>query len=305
MSRVLIYGDPHLCSKRVGYHKDYAEHSLNNLRYIESLVREHECDTVICLGDFADGTFSLNYRLEVDKVLQDLNGYTKGNHYTLKGNHDVSTAGLTEYDYYTNKGLIKNTDVLELDGCNIYFANYGCIDDIKLRDNGKKNILLSHDYLVFNGSKGVNPYYKPIYVEDCLNLLDMDLIICGHIHNKVRYTKDGVHIIYPGSSSMGSIDSDTTCYFIILDCDEDNYKLNFIEYSKSKEDLYDLVKYNLDVERKQLTDSVKENITEVLNLESLESYSLDVTNFRLVINGLDIDKEVKDCAIKLLDSASK
>ena len=111
IGKILIYGDIHLSSKNYGGHRDYARESLEYFKKITEAVEKHNISCLIGTGDFTFGRFhSLEYRKAVEDELEKQFKLTNGNRYELKGNHDSATYGMTEYEYYTYKGLLKKSE---------------------------------------------------------------------------------------------------------------------------------------------------------------------------------------------------
>lgn len=302
ISRILITGDIHLGSRNQGYHKDYASYSLSVFKDITSLVESENITHLIGTGDFSNSLFNLNYKIEIDKELKKQNDLTQGNRYEIKGNHDMSIKGLTEYEYYLANGVLKQTDYLQFNSFDLYMANYGELDKVKVKDPSKKNILICHDYILFDNHE-YTKYGTPYVYEELPNLESFDTIIAGHIHTSETHTKGDKRIIYIGSPSRLSIDSVDTYYYCMI---EDNEVEPIITFKEIKgvpnEDIYNMVQYSIDKGKKDLQKDLAESTEMVLDVTSLEQYKVEKTQYREVIHNLEnVEASIKETAIRLLD----
>lgn len=198
LARILIYGDIHLNSKNYGAHRNYPKESLHYFREISRVMKERQATHLIGLGDFSFGRFhTLEYRLAVEKELIDQYNFTKGNRFELEGNHDVAGYGMTEYQYYVEKGYIKRSENFKVGNVNISMVDYGNTGTTEILTpgiEGELNVVLAHDYLKFDDTQ-MPDYGKAIRLEDMDNWFGVDYLICGHIHNKEAFeglmVKDG------------------------------------------------------------------------------------------------------------------
>ena len=73
----------------------------------------------------------------------------------LEGNHDSATYGMTEYQFYVQKGLLKRADNIVVENVNISMIDYG--KHLKMPiitpDKDMVNIVLAHDYFKFRNTQ--------------------------------------------------------------------------------------------------------------------------------------------------------
>lgn len=213
LARVLIYGDMHTSSKNYGGHRYYAEETLEYFTNITNAAEEYKATHLIGLGDFSFGRYhNLEYRLKIEEQLEKQYRLTNGRRWELKGNHDSATYGMTEYEFYVQKGLIKPAENINIENVNISMINYG--EHLKTPiippDKDMVNIVLAHDYFKFSNTQLPNygnaielDYFEPWY--------GIDILVVGHIHNYERFhgsiKKNGagvgkeVIVVYPGCMS--------------------------------------------------------------------------------------------------------
>lgn len=186
IAKILIYGDIHLCSKNYGGHNNYPQESLEYFSNITKTAKELGVTHIIGLGDFTFGRFnSLEYRKAVEAELIKQYELTNGNRYELKGNHDSATYGMTEYEYYVDKGLLKPSTNLQIGKLNLSMVNYGEIGTAQILpiEPNKVNIALVHDYVKFSDTLMAN-YGNAIILDNLDKWFGIDFIIAGHIHER-------------------------------------------------------------------------------------------------------------------------
>lgn len=187
LARVLIYGDPHLNSKNYGAHRDYAQESLDCYRKITKAVEENGITHLIGLGDFTYGRFhTLEYREAVENELTKQYNLVGGNHYELKGNHDSAGYGMTEYEYYLKKGLLKPSCNMTIGNVHITMVDSGEYNTVvpNIGDEGASiNVLLAHDYFKFKDTL-MPDFGKAVELDDFTKWYGVDYLICGHIHHQ-------------------------------------------------------------------------------------------------------------------------
>ena len=186
LARILVYGDLHLSSKNYGAHNNYPEDSLYALKLVTKYAREYNATHIIGLGDFTFGRFhTLEYRAKVEEELHAQYNLCDGKRYELKGNHDSASYGMTEYDYYILKGLIRPSVNLSIGSVNITMVDSGeytkTVPNIELSED-KTNILFMHDYFKFSDTN-MPDYGKAIELDNFGAWYGVDHIIAGHIHN--------------------------------------------------------------------------------------------------------------------------
>lgn len=198
IAKVLVYGDIHLSSKNYGAHRQYPLESLTYFKNITTTAKECGATHIIGVGDFTYGRFStLEYREAVEKELVKQNKICNGQRYELKGNHDSATYGMTEYEYYINKLLLRPAANLMLGNLNLSMIDYGKHrkQEIIPIQNDKTNIVVMHDYFKFSDTS-IADYGKALILDSFEPWYGVDYIIGGHIHNheifKGKIIKDGM-----------------------------------------------------------------------------------------------------------------
>jgi DNA repair exonuclease SbcCD nuclease subunit len=105
MSKILLYTDPHwsqyssIVRKRGVKYSQRLENLIESINWAENLSKEHNCDMVICLGDFFDSPVLNSEELT---ALQDLMWNTSIPHFFLVGNHE---SGLSSLEFNSTKAL--------------------------------------------------------------------------------------------------------------------------------------------------------------------------------------------------------
>lgn len=239
MAKVGIYGDIHLCSRNYGSHKDYPQESIDIFRQITRIAEERKLTHLIGLGDFSYYRFNkLEYRLKVEDELAKQYMLTNGNRYEIKGNHDKASYGLTEYEFYLKKGLLKNTRKIDIEHARIHLVDYGTEEEPLEFSDVNKNIVLAHNYFNFPNTSMPN-YGNVIMLDEKEEWFDADMIVCGHIHDfhmlkgmmRRGLTAKEILLMYMGAMTRPSYTENVTDIgrFLIIDTDSGDVEIALIE----------------------------------------------------------------------------
>jgi len=122
------------------------------------------------------------------------------------GNHDPYLNNSFYNKYYWNENVhifTQKIDCVELENVDIYGYGFGDfydsnseIENIKLKDSGKINILVTHGTL--NGSATMERDYNPIS-KNKIKEIGFDYVALGHIHKLDYNSEINQRIVYPGS----------------------------------------------------------------------------------------------------------
>lgn len=323
VARILVYGDLHLSSKSYGAHRNYPEESLEVLKIITKHAEDFRATHIIGLGDLTFGRFhTLEYRSKVEEEFKKQFDICGGNRYELKGNHDSASYGMTEYDYYVLKNLIKPAENFTIPEGNAYFTlvNNGEYDthepNISMDENSN-NFVLMHDYFKFSDSR-LPDYGRAIELDRFEKWYGVDHIIGGHIHNSELFEglmlKDingqthGIRVMvdYLGAMTRPAYREGHT--------DEIGHilKLTIYDNGQYKYDRVDIELrpiaeiFNLDakiVEKEQ--SKSKENRVDISDIvHNLDKHERSIGNPEDIIMALDgVDERYKKKAIELLKNA--
>lgn len=314
IARVLVYGDIHLSSRNYGAHVDYPSESLHYFKKITEVAEERGATHIIGTGDLTYGRFNtLEYRDAVEKELHRQNEITEGRRYEVKGNHDVSTSGMTEFEFYVGKGLLKAAEHLAIGNTNINMVNFGEHKSSKILpvEDDKVNVVIAHDYFKFEatqlpdfGEAKVLDQFEPWY--------GVDHIILGHIHHKLMFgghimKEDKAHealVHYLGcmprpSYRAGHVDETSDMVLLTIYEDDSPMKYEIIEV-----ELWELEKsFNLNMKEKEAEQkelkSQRLNISDIVN--ELNEHKRNVGNPEDIIAAIKgANPKVKEKAIQLL-----
>lgn len=321
IARILIYGDIHLNSKNYGAHVNYAEESLSLFRKITKAAEDNQATHLIGLGDLTFGRFhTLEYRAAVEAELIKQYKLVNGNRYELKGNHDSASYGMTEYEYYIEKGYIKPSCNMTIGNVHITMVDYNQekIGVPNIGDpNNSINVLLAHNYFKFKDTQLPN-FGKAIELDDFTKWYGIDFLISGHIHlqNKfeglmIRTEADNqthghrVLVQYPGCLSRPSYiedHMDLVGNLILLEIQDDGqmmYNVLDVELPKIEE--------SFNISQKQAekeTTQRKEQRVDISDIiERLNSHNRTIGDPEDIIRSLNgVDDKYKKKAIELLRS---
>lgn len=192
------------------------------------------------------------------------------------GNHDpyLKNSYYATFNFENNVYIFKDKfETIETEDFNVYgigfvdFYNKGVnFNDLKILNNGKKNVLVIHGSLD-SGSED-NKEYNPMS-KTFLKTLGFDYIALGHIH-KTNYNEEN-NILYPGSLISLGFDELGEHGMLVGDFG-DKLKVEFI-----KLDEREFVELNEDVQRF----NSKEDLIEYINFMELDENKL----YKLILVG--------------------
>lgn len=323
LAKLLFYGDLHLHSKNYGAHRDYMKDSLWALRTVANAAVDNGVTHVIGLGDLTFGRFNnLEYRRAVEDQFDRINRATGNNHFQLKGNHDSAGYGMTEFEYYIAKCVMKPACNLDFGNVHLTMINYGeinsCQPNIHLEE-GHTNIVCAHDYCAFSDTKMPN-FGTATELDHVTRLFGMDILICGHIHTSHLFEGlslkevDGktighrVLVDYPGSLTRPAYNEsllEETGHLIIITIEDDgSYKYDRLDIELPP------IGETFNVEAKAIEKEKKEekrnrvDISDVV--KRLDEHERNVGNPEDIIMALaDVPEKYKRKAIDLLQRGMK
>ena len=178
------------------------EEQLNVLERVINYIKENKVEFLFISGDLYENEYVK------EKTIVYINNLFKQIDNTeifiAPGNHDpyLKNSYYRTYNWNTNvhifnneikKYSYENVDIYGY-GFNDFYIQNSNVENIKIENNEKCNILLVHGSL--DTSEKQEKTYNPISYKNLKNL-GFDYIALGHVH-KTNYKKDE-NIIYPGS----------------------------------------------------------------------------------------------------------
>lgn len=303
-AKILVYGDIHLSSKDYGSHVNYPKESLHYFKEITNMVEKENCTHLIGLGDLTYYRFhNLEYRVQVEEELEKQYNLVNGNRYELKGNHDVASYGMTELEYYYQKGIIKKSENLQINNLNLTMIDYGQIEtSTVLNEKDKTNVVLCHDFIKFKDTK-LPPFGLACMLDDCKKLSGVSHILCGHIHETNQFSGKicGEYslVTFLGCAPRPAFQKKLNdyVYIVIIEVYDDNVS---IRYEKMQllpiEECF--IAEKLDTALIEDNNGTKVNIQDVIN--NLSQYTIENANIENLILAMDEDPRYKKLALELL-----
>lgn len=314
LARVLMYGDLHLSSKGYGAHRNYPKETLHYLKTITEYTEKYRATHLIGLGDLSFGRFNtLEYRLAVEAELIKQNELTDGNRYEVKGNHDSATYGMTEYEYYVSKGLIKPSTNITIGRVNISMVDSGKSSTANIIDPSNQdelNVVLAHDYFKFEDTR-MPDYGAAILLDNFTRWFGVDFLFLGHIHSFEMFeglvVKDGhghrMAVTILGSPSRPSYREglmDEVGHLALLTI-RDNGE---VQYDLLEMPLWSLEEsFNIELKEKEKEKQIqREKSIDISDIvENLNTHNSTMGNPEDIIRALEgIDEKYKQKAIELL-----
>lgn len=310
--RILVVGDNHISSSNRSNHIDYPGEGVEALEFIVNTVAERGITHYIGLGDITYGKFDLTYRAKIDSLYAKRNELTNGNVVELRGNHDMSLKGISEWEYYNTHRKLINTAVglvsvsdgykyLDLNGVRLHFVDYGAEKcELQILE-GATNFAFAHNYFKFKESNMAN-YGKAIDLDYYEQWFGVDAIFCGHIHQnkmlKGSMFKGGsskeVLVYYPGNLIRTDFlkDMPQAGEALIITVEDGNATFEKIAIPwRSEEDAFqvgDIIKERKKVDISDIVKSLNDKERHIGNPESI------------IQNMSDYDIKYREKAIELL-----
>lgn len=208
-----------------------------------------------------------------------------GNHDPILKNSYYNNFNWSENVYIFNSEInlyeFENVDIYGF-GFNNFYCNNSKIENIKIKNNAKINILITHCDL--NSSKIAEEQYNPIN-ENKLKMIGFDYMALGHIHKK--YINN--NIVYPGSAIALGFDELGEHGMMDVEIEKNNLEIKFIKLDdiEFSEKEIDISKIN-----------TEEELVEKINNEKLEENML----YKIILIGNRNIEINKNKIIKLLNN---
>lgn len=181
LAKLAVIADPHLSCKDYGQHNDYPKESFHYLQKAGDTANKLGATHIIYAGDFSYGTFTdLEFRLKVEGELKNQSRSVGGRLWFLKGNHDKASFGMTEYEFYAERGLFRPSEVLQFGSTQIVMVDYGKEAETSIDfSQSKHTYVIGHNWYSFKDRQIPG---KHIALDDMHSWYGIDGVISGHIH---------------------------------------------------------------------------------------------------------------------------
>lgn len=207
------------------------------------------------------------------------------------GNHDP----ILKNSYYNNFNWSNNVvifneeiNIYEFENIDVYgfgFNDFYCdesgIEEIKIRNKEKINILVAHGEI--NASKNAEMQYNPLN-ENKLKQLGFDYVALGHIHKQII----NENIVYPGSTIAFGFDELGEHGMLDVELQKNNLKINFIPLDETE-----FVEKNINISEI----NTEEELIEKINKEKFEENKL----YKIILIGNKNIEINKNKIIKILN----
>ena len=223
------------------------------------------------------------------------------------GNHDPFLSNSFYNTFNWNKNVtIFNSEIkiIETEEADIYgfgFTDFYCensrIEEIKLKNKNKINILITHGAL--DASKTLDMQYNPLN-SNKLKEIGFDYIALGHIH-KANYENNRNNFIYPGSLISFGFDELGEHGFLDVEINKNNSEINnLINLKINNNNLNNsgINKNNLKINKKikfikadkRVFEEIKLNISEINSeeelIEEIKNIKTDKQkNYKVILEG--------------------
>ena len=209
------------------------------LKKVIEYIKENDVEYLFIAGDLYEHEYvkksTIDYIVSLFKQIPDTKIFI------TPGNHDpyIKNSYYEIYDFGENVNIFSNSYVerYEDENVNIYgmaftefYMNESVLENIKIADKSKLNILITHCDL--NGSKDVEGMaYNPI-LESKMNALGFDYIAMGHIHKNNIENKNRIY--YSGSPISLGFDELGEHGMIVGNISKENLQIDFVRLDDRK-----------------------------------------------------------------------
>ena len=202
--------------------------------------------------------------------------------YITPGNHDpfLKNSYYNKYKWNDNVTIFKS-NIEKYEDENICIYGFGFedfymkntkINEIKVEDNSKINILITHGSIDGGYGYDNDKVYNPMSSRD-LKQLGFDYIALGHIHKR-NLSEDNKTIIYPGSTVSLGFDELGEHGMIVGDINKDKLEIEFVRLDEKE-----FKEVELDISSLNTIEELLEKISE-LNLNENDLYKIILTGNR-------------------------
>ena len=199
--------------------------------------------------------------------------------YIAPGNHDpyLKNSYYAKYNWNENVKIftgkvekVENEDfILYGYGFEDFYCNNSNIENIKLEDKNKINILLTHCNL--DGSDKLEREYNNLSSKK-IQEIGFDYVATGHIHKK--NIEEKINIVYPGSTISLGFDELGKHGMVVGNLEKENLSLEFVELDEKE-----FKEKEFNISEIQTIEELAEKINE-LELEQNNLYKIILTGNR-------------------------
>ena len=203
------------------------------LRKIINYIKNNNINYLFIAGDLYEHEYIRKSSIEfINNLFKEI---PNTRIFITPGNHDpyINNSMYKTFKWNDNVHIFdRKIEVIEEQECDIYgfgFNDFYCrdsgIENIKIKNTNKINILITHGALT--GGNLENMEYNPLN-KNRLKNLGFDYIALGHIH-KLDYNSElDQRIVYPGSTISMGFDEMGEHGVIYGDIDKEKFKIEFI-----------------------------------------------------------------------------
>ena len=263
-------------------------------RKIINYIKENNIDYLFISGDLYEHEYIRKTTIEyINNLFKEIPN-TKV--FISPGNHDpyINNSMYKTFNWNNNVHIFnEKLEIIDESDCDIYgfgFNDFYCrnsiIDEIKLQNNEKVNILITHGTI--NGGTMENMEYNPIN-KNKLKEIGFDYVALGHIHKLDYNTEENQRIVYPGSTISLGFDELGKHGMIVGEINKEDIKLEFIpiDNKEFKEIELDISDINSEEELIEKINNLKleENIFYKIILIGNKNFEINIYNlFKFILN---------------------
>ena len=263
---------------------------------IINYIKEEKIPYLFVSGDLYDHNYVKRTTIEYINNLFKIIPETKI--FITPGNHDPYLKNSYYNNFEWNKNVyifnsqIKCYEFEEVDIYGFGFENFYCnnfrVDDIKIKNKDKINILIVHGDV--DASKNADVLYNPIGKTELKNV-GFDYVAMGHIHKRQVINEN---IVYPGSTISLGFDEQGEHGLLDVNLEKNNLQINFVKLDERifEEREIDITNINTEEELIEFINNIyiEENIMCKIILIGTRNFEIETNKILKLISNKNILK---------------
>lgn len=278
------------------------------LKRVIEYIKENNIEYLFIAGDLYEHEYIRKTTIEyINNLFKEISN-TKI--YIVPGNHDpyVNDSVYKTFQWSSNVFIFdEEIEKIENEDCDIYgygfndfYRKDSKLEDIKIENSDKINILITHGSL--NGGTAEDMEYNPLN-KTKLKELGFDYIALGHIHKLDYNSEKNQRIIYPGSTISLGFDELGKHGVIYGELTKENLKLEFIPIDTKEFKELELDISNLNSEEELIEEinslNLEENNYYKIILIGDKNFEINIFNLFKFINNENIIKIKNNTKLKI------
>ena len=243
-------------------------------------IKENKIPYLFIAGDFYDHDHIRESTIEF--INENFKQIPETKIFIVPGNHDpyLRNSYYSKYNWSENVKIftskVEKIETKDFDlygyGFEDFYMKYSKIDELKIEDKSKINILLTHASVDGGYGYDEEQKYNPMTSKE-LKQIGFDYIALGHIHKR-NVLKDNRTMVYPGSTLSLGFDELGKHGMIVGNIEKGNVETEFIKLDEKE-----FVEIELNITNLNTIEELLEKISE-LDINENDFYKITLIGYR-------------------------